>query len=344
MKLLILTQRVDENDPILGFFHRWLEEFSKHCEQIKVICLYEGAHVLPANVEVLSLGKEKGESNFKYIRNFYLYIWSRRKDYDKVFVHMNEEYVLLGGILWKLLGKQVFFWRNHPRGGFLTRISVMLSKKVFCTSKFSFTARYKKTEIMPVGIDTAIFTNNPGSTRLPRSIVCIGRISPIKNIDVIINALGAIHRKGLLFTTAIVGDPMLGDESYLKSLRDLAHNDGIDGYVHFMKGIKNSLAPEIYNHYEIFINLTPSGSFDKTIIEAALCGCMLLVSNSDLRLSLSPESIVKEGDMEELERKLALMLGYSDKERAANIQRSLILGREHSLDALASKLFLSLQS
>ena len=46
MKLLIMTQAVDQNDPVLGFFHRWIEEFSRHCERVHVICLKEGEHSL----------------------------------------------------------------------------------------------------------------------------------------------------------------------------------------------------------------------------------------------------------------------------------------------------------
>lgn len=34
MRLLIITQKVDENDAILGFFHGWIAEFAKHCEQL----------------------------------------------------------------------------------------------------------------------------------------------------------------------------------------------------------------------------------------------------------------------------------------------------------------------
>ena len=56
-RLLITTQAVDLDDPVLGFFHRWIEEFAKHCESISVICLKEGRHDLPDNVHVYSLGK-----------------------------------------------------------------------------------------------------------------------------------------------------------------------------------------------------------------------------------------------------------------------------------------------
>ena len=89
MKLLIITQKVDINDDVLGFFHRWLEEFAKHCEKITVICLEMGEYKLPENVKVLSLGKEDRVSKLKYIWRFYKYIWQEQKNYDKVFVHMN---------------------------------------------------------------------------------------------------------------------------------------------------------------------------------------------------------------------------------------------------------------
>ena len=61
MRLLIVTQVVDQNDSVLGFFHRWIEEFAKNCEKVHVICLKESVHNLPENVAVHSLGKESLE-------------------------------------------------------------------------------------------------------------------------------------------------------------------------------------------------------------------------------------------------------------------------------------------
>jgi len=61
MKLLIITQKVDMNDDVLGFMHGWINEFAKHCEKITVICLQKGEHELSDNVKVLSLGKENLE-------------------------------------------------------------------------------------------------------------------------------------------------------------------------------------------------------------------------------------------------------------------------------------------
>ena len=36
MKILIVTQKVDQNDDVLGFFHRWLEVFAGKFEEINV--------------------------------------------------------------------------------------------------------------------------------------------------------------------------------------------------------------------------------------------------------------------------------------------------------------------
>ena len=109
MNLLIITQKVDKNDAILGFFHRWIEEFSKNVESVVVICLYKGSYSLPENVKVLSLGKEFKQSRTKYLFRFYKFIWQERNNYDNVFVHMNQVYVLLGGLVWKMFKNKLVF-------------------------------------------------------------------------------------------------------------------------------------------------------------------------------------------------------------------------------------------
>ena len=131
MKLLICTQKVDRDDPVLGFFVHWIEKLAERYELVTVICKEKGDYDLPNNVRVLSLGKETGRSLFKYIFRFFTYTFRYRHNYDVVFVHMNQEYVLLGSVIWRLLGKKIMLWRNHAKGSLLTRIAVLFSHKVF---------------------------------------------------------------------------------------------------------------------------------------------------------------------------------------------------------------------
>ena len=121
MRILICTQIMDRKDSALGFFQKWVASLAPHFEHVEVICLKEGEHFMPSNVHVSSLGKEKlfqdtlaknsTQTRFgtflqriRYSINFYKIIWQERNNYDAVFVHMNQEYVLLGGLIWKLLG------------------------------------------------------------------------------------------------------------------------------------------------------------------------------------------------------------------------------------------------
>ena len=147
MKLLILTQKVNKNDAILGFFHRWIEEFSKHCDKLTVICLKKGEYDLPDNVKVLSLGKEGGVSRLKYIFRLYKYIWQERKNYDFVFVHMNVEYVVLCGILCKLLRKKIGLWYMHKSVTWKLRLAEKLSNTIFTATKESFRLKSDKLKI-----------------------------------------------------------------------------------------------------------------------------------------------------------------------------------------------------
>mgnify|MGYP001615605383 FL=1 len=96
MKLLVLTQKVDKDDPILGFFHTWVLRLSEKFESVVVICLEKGDFDLPHNVEVFSLGKEKGKNRLQYIFQFFNLCFFKSLKYDAFFVHMNQEYVLLG--------------------------------------------------------------------------------------------------------------------------------------------------------------------------------------------------------------------------------------------------------
>lgn len=280
MKLLLITQALDSEDPVLSVYVRWVEEISSRFESVHVICLKEGKHDLPPNIIVHSLGKEEGVGRLTYLYRFYSYIWSLRHEYEVVFVHMNQEYILLAGWLWKAMGKRVYMWRNHYAGSLLTDITVAFCTKVFCTSKHSYTAQFKRTKLMPVGIDLVRF-EGPEMVREPRSILFLGRIAPSKRPEMLIDALGEVLARGISFTASIYGSPSTEDISYFESLDARAESLGLHDRVRFYPGVPNETAPAIYRTHDIFVNCSPSGMFDKTIFEAAACGCRVLAASDD---------------------------------------------------------------
>ncbi|MFH1170784.1 MAG: glycosyltransferase family 4 protein [Candidatus Vogelbacteria bacterium] len=349
MKLLILTQKVDRNDPILGFFHRWIEEFAKHCEKLTVICLQKGEYNLPSNVRVLSLGKPAqgwpasgGKKLFGKLRalfRFYRYIWRERKNYDAVFVHMNQEYVLLGWKFWKLWNKKIYLWRNHAKGNLWTRLAVLFSNKVFCTSPQSFTARFKKTKIMPVGIDTDFFRPDSNVKKIPRSILALGRISPIKRLDILINALLELQKQGETFTATIIGSPISDlDQQYEDNLHQLAKPLTGAHLLNFCPAVPHHQTPAIYQSHEIYVNLTPAGSFDKTILEAMMSGCLALAFNVNLSLQIGERLIIRELWVEKIANQVSDILSMSEQKKRELIQKEVIFAEIHSLTSLIIQL------
>ena len=343
MKLLILTQKIDKNDDILGFFHGWVEKLAQYCESIIVICLEKGAYNLPTNVRVLSLGKEEDHSRIKYLMNFYNFIWTEKNNYDTVFVHMNPEYVVLGGLLWKILNKKIFLWYNHKKGGLKTKIAGKLSKKIFYTSDFSFFAKSKKSQIMPAGIDTDVFKARSTKHEARSTILSLGRISPVKHIDILIDALKILSEKDFDFIANIYGDPTEKDIDYYNKTREMASDLEKKGKIVFYKGVSNYETPIIYNQNEIFVNLTPTGSFDKTILEAMACGCIPIVCNKSFEEifnhELSSTLIFKESDPKDLSEKILYFFNLYE-EKKDEIKRILwdAVVRNHNLDKLVKKL------
>ena len=338
MKLLILTQVVDRTDPFLGFFHGWIAELATHFEHIEVICLREGQHALPANVRVHSLGKEKGaRSRIAYAVRFVGLAWKLRGSYDVVFVHMNQEYVLLAGWLWKILRKRVFLWRNHYAGGFLTDVAAMFAAKVFCTSRYSYTAKYQKTVIMPVGVDAELFAPS-ASAPTPRSILFFSRFAPAKKPDVLLEALGALSREGIQFEASFYGTALPRDAEYRDGVIARSRDLGLNGNVKFYLGVPHTQAPEIFGKHEIFVNLASSGTYDKTMFEAVACGCVVVAASRDFATVVGELYLVSE-DAKAVADKLRELLALTPQGRASmatELRETVLKG--HSLKTLGVRL------
>lgn len=347
MKLLVITQKVDMNDDILGFFHQWLEKLSGRFDFLDVICLEQGKYSLPQNVRIFSLGKEKGRSRIREVFRFYKDVWQLRKADDAVFVHMNPIYVVLGGIFWKIWRKKIYLWHNHRHGNIVTRIAIWLSDVVFYTSPFSFSARFKKSKIMPVGIDTDIFKKDDQIKKIPHSIIYAGRFSPVKNVDILIKAADLLDKSGLDFILNIVGNPGDDEQDNFQKIKTLAKDLEIKGKIRFLGKATNDRMPAFYNQNDIFVNLTQTGSFDKTIMEAMACQNIVLVSNQVFR-DIFPKEwheilIFKEKDPADLTKRLLYLMKFTEDEKNDwGLRLREIVVKKHGLDNLVEKIIYEL--
>ena len=315
-RLLFITQKVDLDDDVLGVYHSWIAKLAGVFKKISVITLLKGRVELPGSIAIHSLGKESGRNLLKYIFRFYKNLWRLRGQYDVVLVHMNAEYMLLAGLLWKLSGKKVLFWYNHPQGNWKARLGFALADSILHTSPFAFSANRRKSVRMPVGIDTEAFRSDAAIPRKQNSILCLGRISPIKYIETLIEAASILDKRNIDFSVTIAGAPSKDSERpYAESLKEQAKALVEKGRVVFRGAVPNYETPGIYNSHMIYANMTPTGSFDKAILEAMACELAVVASNKAVSDALPASLRFEERDAVSLASALEHALGLSHEER-----------------------------
>lgn len=286
MRILIVTQVVDRNDPVLGFFHGWIEAIARRAELVHVICLKKGDYAFPAHVQVHSLGKEQGASRFKKSIRLLSLSWSLRHEYDVVFAHMNPEYVMVGGLLWKLLRKEIGLWYAHGAVTRHLRIAEKLTRHIFTSTPHGCRIISSKIHIVGQGIDTEHFS--PGVQEEADDAVCravtVSRISRSKNQLFLIRVFEQLAKKRRRATLTIVGVPLTADdELYAQELREYVAEKCLSDIVTFTGGVTQQALPQILNAHTFFINAYKNHSLDKALLEAMACGLPTISSNASYR-------------------------------------------------------------
>jgi glycosyltransferase involved in cell wall biosynthesis len=274
MKLLICTQVLDTADSNLGFFVRWVEEFAKRCERVTVVCLRAGVYHLPNNVEVVVLESGRLTRAVQFLQ----LVYTKRHEYDAVFVHMNPEYVVLAGWLWRLMHKKVALWYVHKSVNVRLRLAAFFADVIFTASKESFRLASPKVRVVGHGIDVNFFKRDPDIPR-GNTLLAVGRLSPSKRTDLAIEAAAYAKRRLKI----------IGEGPQRRALQALAEK--LSAPVEFAGGVPH---PELKDEYEtaaVFIHTSETGSLDKVVLEAL--AMELPVITTSTALSALPVVVVE---------------------------------------------------
>ncbi len=308
MKLLIVTQVIDDKDPNLGFFHRWVMEFAKHSSLVHVICLREGQHAFPENVYVHSLGKDKGKGFFSYILNFYRFAWGLRKEYDAVFIHMNSEYLLLGGLLWRALGKRTLLWHTHKSMTWVHRIGEKLVDVIATASPESYRLKSRKVRVLGHGIDTDEFRPTERTKEDVFRIISTGRIARVKGLGTLLRSTKELVNAGMKIELLILGGPLTDEDArYQDEIQKLTQELSVSESVHFVGAVSHQDIIPYLQQADVFVNCSQTGSLDKAVLEAMAVGLPVITSNDGLRSTLAHHAdtlMFPHGDVTALAQRL----------------------------------------
>lgn len=315
-KLLIFVNKFDEDDDLLGFFVGWARELANHLDGLIVITQYVGKYIEVPKLKVILNDKKKTPNAVLRAIGFIRLLFRLKNDYDGVLVIMAPAWAIVASLTTKILGKKLYLWYAVWRGSWKLRLAEKLVDKIFCSVPEAFP--FKTTKLIPVGqgIDTDFFV--PDETRRKSSkILYLGRISPVKKIDTLLEAASELkkHQPELYgkIDIEIAGGPSnAGDEEHITYLEKLATELGISEKIMWSGRIPHTQTAVIFQEADAAVNMTQTGSFDKTMLEAMASGALVLSSNLAWLKFFDEELqellLFRQNDPHDLAQKLAKVL------------------------------------
>lgn len=346
MNLLIFNLATDADHVTLGFALRWIKELSNHFDHIDVVTMYEGRHDLPGNVTVWSVGREKGYSEIRRIWRFYCIIARilKLRRIDVVFTHMIYIFAVLFWPIAKVSRIKNVLWYAHGTVPFGLRVAHLAVDKVVTPTKESFRISSNKVDIVGHGINANLFKSDSYRDRSAFHIISVSRISPVKGLDILIEALTDWRTiDGRPWELTIVGSATSESErKYEADFIRRALSLQKYGKINLLGRLDEGEVAHWLNKAEVFINLSATGSLDKAIIEAMASGCVVLSCN-DAFSTIARNSGFSECCINRSSESVKSALGWvaglrKEQWEGLSIKMQDVAMQGHSLDRLILKL------
>lgn len=334
----MITQAVDEDDPVLGFTPGWVNALAEHLGRLSVFCLKVGRHTRDENVTLRVLGEGR-------LRR----LWRLRRGLKKelkgmeggaVFAHMCPKYAVAAR---RIVGKDVpiILWYAHSARSSWLRRAYRVSRVVFTPTAESCPIESDKVRVVGHGIDTKKFS--PASRREDSRTVLLsaGRITRVKRYEFLIEAVAQAAKsfaRGELLLRIVGSTCVAEDERYFSELKGLAHSRGLEQMIEFRAAVPHSRIEEEYADCDLFLNTAIRHSIDKAPLEAVACGRVLLTANRNFRPVLGEyaETLVADDENPgDLARKIVEVarMPPSEREKLGRALREIVV-RDHDLNRL----------
>jgi glycosyltransferase involved in cell wall biosynthesis len=345
VNLLVLNQKLDASDSGLEVTCEWVRELASRVDNVWVITHEHGAAALPPNVHVLSLGKENRFYRARKIARFYACLHRVLRDgkIDGCFVHMVPLFAAMAAPLLRPRGIPIVQWYTHSATPLALRAAVAAADKIVSASRDSFVLETSKLLVTGHGIDTERFRPGPRGSHGKRfEVLTVGRLSPIKRQDVLIDAVAMFSAEHRDVHLTIIGEPRGQDgarwseELHRRVARLQLHN------VSFTGPVSRSELPAWYDTADVCVNLSESKGLDKVVLEAMSCGVPVITSNSAfaaLLADVTPSLVLPDSEPATIAAAL-LSVMQLDGEAAGDLGRALRakVREHHDLGTLMDRL------
>lgn len=282
---MVLIQAVDLDDSLMGFFHDWVLTAADEFSEITVLALRVGRYNLPEKIRIVPLRSATSRSRWRVLWTLWKESWKRRKDYDAVFIRGDVQYALLGGWLWRLLGKRIILWYAHYKVNRLV-LPASWCAHVICSSVPEALAH---PWIHPIFIGQNIshekfYPRERPLASEPLRLVSLSRVARIKGVK---ECMESFVKSGLQDsgTFTIVGPRLDSDYEQELSIFIQQHPSIVWG----PNKVPYDQLPVFLRQFDIILNAYPA-SLDKAIVESMMSGVIPIVNTNGLKRGL-PEDL-----------------------------------------------------
>jgi glycosyltransferase involved in cell wall biosynthesis len=345
LNLLLFNLAMDARHSALGHVPTWTNELARRCEHVSVITMTAGRFEVEPNVEVYSLGKELGRSEPRRLLEFYRLVHRvlEERPIDVCFAHMAPLFSALVAPMSRRRGIPVLLWYSHAEVTLGLRVAHALADRCVTPGPSGFRLRSDKLFLVGHGVHTEAFRPPTQTERgYETTALSIGRITPIKRIDEMLQCVAILNARGREVRLRLVGGPLTPrDRKHEAALERQCRSLGIEDRVRFEGPVRFEAVPEWYRRGALFLHLS-SGSLDKAILEAMASGCIPVSGNAAFRELAARHGLgwlVPDPGPEGLADCVERVLDRTDGDRAeitARLRR--IVEEEHSLSSLVDRL------
>ncbi len=343
MRLLWFNLATDLDDPLLAFTNSWIREVATRVDSIHVITMRLGRVELPKNVRIYSVGKEKGFNEPRRALEFYRHLLRilHHEAIDVCFSHMIPIFTVMAAPLLRLRGIPIVTWYAHRSISVMLKLSHHLSSRMVSVNAASYP--YFQDKFVPLGhgIDTSLFS--PASAACSDLILSVGRLSPIKDLDTLLQALVPLRNQGIFSQCVLVGGSPPHHLPYAEKLRQMAQRLGLEKLVHFSGPASQLEVVSWYRRCAVHVNCSPrNNAIDKAPLEAMACGVPSLSSAESYRETFgryADDLLFPQGNAKKLAERLSRLLSLSAAERqemGAYLRQQVI--QHHTLEQLAGRI------
>jgi glycosyltransferase involved in cell wall biosynthesis len=275
VRLVVITQAVDPDDPALGATVDKLHALAARVDEVVVLALRVRPADLPSNVRVRSFAA-RGPV-LKAARLLAALVPELRRRPVAVLAHMAPAYALVAAPVTRPFRIPLLLWFTHWRSSRLLQLAERVSTRVLSVNERSFPLRSSKLVATGHGVEVpeqVVVHADDATLRL----LALGRTSPAKGLETLVDAIALV---GDLPVAAEIRGPSLTAEEreHRAALTARIASGGLDGRVVVDGPVGRTKVHSLYARSDALVNNMRAGALDKVVFEAAGAGLPVLVAS-----------------------------------------------------------------